>query len=129
MIRSLWKPPSPAIRSAQDTLPDAPAHSTPTSARSQSSTGSAPAGLCNSRRTIATSRVGTSTPSQATMRICEIEVDHGSVITTATASQSASRSSAARSKARPIRLGFTASAIVSYPRRSATFWRLRVKTV
>ncbi len=113
------------MRSAMGTL----AHSTPTSASIQSNTGSIPAGLCNSRRTVATSRVGTSATSQATIRICEIEVDHGIVTTTATASQSASRSSTARSKARPIRLGFTASAIVSYPRRSATFWRLRAKTV
>ena len=61
------------------------------------------AGVCNSRRTVATSSVGISATSQATIRICEIEVDHGIATATATASQSASRSSAARSKARPIR--------------------------
>ena len=53
-------------------------HSMPTAASAQTSTGRPPAADITSRRTEATSSVGTSAMSQSTIRMEVAEVDHGS---------------------------------------------------
>ena len=79
------------MRSAQLTS----AHNIPTAASTQSRTGKPPAAVASSRRTEATSNVGSTAISHAAMRMPLADVDHGSDTATATASQSPSCSSLA----------------------------------